>query len=181
MISDFVVLANTLDDLLSVAIKIKEQSLLPDFVAFGFIEERKGFHDDTLTGAHDLNETIKKIIKIFQGDIQFTLTRILDTICNYRCIDICVKRCKGDYYSVLFANQELPDYFNFQLDTIISNQKIYMIRPQEGLHGLVVYRKIHKHLGGNTSFDENNKPFLDRITDKIINYAKEEMIVEWQN
>lgn len=181
MISDFVVLANTLDDLLSMAKQIKKQSILPHYVAFGFIEERKGFHDDTLTNSYDLNETIQKIVKIFQGEIQFTVTRILDTICDYRCIDTCVRKCKGDFYTVLFANQELPDYFNFQLDTIVTNHKTYMIRPQKGLHGLVIYRNLHKHLGGNISFDKNHEPYLDKITDKILGYAKGETIYEWQN
>lgn len=178
---DFIVLGNTLDDLLCMAEKIKQQSLLPDYVAFGFVEERKGFHDNTLTNSADLNMAIHSIIQIFQGEIQFTVTRILDTICDYRCIDICVKKCKGVYYSVLIADQELPDYFNFQLDTIVSSNKTYMIQPQKGLHGLVVYRNLHKHLGGSRSFDENNKPYLEKITDKILGYAKEETIYQWQN
>lgn len=181
MISDFVVLANTIDDLLSIAEKIKQQSLLPSFVAFGFIEKRKGFHDNTLTNSYDLNTAMKKVVQIFEDEIQFNVTRILDTVCDYRCIDICVKKCQGDYYSVICADEELPDYFNFQLDTIIANNKTYMIRPKKGLHGLVIHRNLHKHLGGNMSFDKNQEPYLNKITDKILDYAKKETIYEWQN
>jgi len=181
MISDFVVLAHTIDEILNIAEKIKHQSLLPSFVVFGFIEERKSYHDDTLTNSYDVNMAMNKIVQIFDGKIQFIVTRILDTICNYQCIDICVKKCHGDYYSVIFANEELPDYFNFQLDTIIANNKIYMIQPNKGLHGLVIHRGLHKHLSGSMSFNKNQEPYLNKITDKILGYAKKETIYKWEN
>ncbi len=175
MKSDFIALAHNSEDILKIAKQIQQQSLLPNFIVFALLEP------PTFSSNCELSTTLKKLGQLFDNNVDFVITRIFDTTCPYECIDICVKKCKGNYYSVLLADQELPDYFNFQLDTIIANSSTNMIRPKKGLHGLVVYRNLHKHLGGSRSFDENNEPYLDKITDKILGYAKEETIYEWQN
>ena len=176
MKSDFIVLAKNRTEILVKTQQIIEQSLKPNFVAFASIEKGLG-----VKSVGEIEEIMERIAQRFDGEIPFSLTRILETECIFRCVDICVRKCVGDYYSVLIGNEELPDYFNLQLDTIISNDKTYMIRPQEGVHGLVVHRKLHKHLGGSLSFDEHGEPYMEKITDKILNYAKEEAVYEWQN
>ncbi len=176
MKSDFIILAKNSEEIVKIAKQIQQQSLLPDFVVFGLMEKT------TVSASINLRDALKELGQIFNHQMKFVITRILETECPYECIDICVKKCDGDYYSVFFADEELPDYFNFQLDTIVSNNKrVYMITPQEGLHGLVIYRKIHKHLGGSLSYDDHNQPILNKITNKLFHYAKKDALHEWQN
>jgi len=177
--NDFIILVDSLNIISNISNQIKNQIVLPQRIIFGL---KKGENSDAAT-AFDVREKLLELDHIFAHlKIAYSIVNILETQDDYLCIDTCMKHCNSQYYSVFLNNQFIPNHFNSRVKLLCDEKQIYMIRPQSGIHGLVIHRGIHKLVGGSMSFDEDKDPkwYLDKVTDKIVRHAKEPAIYTWE-
>ena len=123
--------------------------------------------------------TIYNILNEMCEDIPHKVIRIIDySFSTEQCLDMAVQKCKSQYYAVFSLLSKIPVNLIERLNDLINNQlrNVSMIKPIEGINGMVVQTYLHKVFGGN-----KNMPIYEKVQEAAQLQNQSEYIISWED